>query len=132
MKIRNGFVSNSSSSSFVCEICGEIESGMDASYDFFNMVECEKGHLFHRECAMKHSDKKARDIIEECSNEPMEGSLDEKTKKWKEKLNEKALLKTHCPVCQLRVATDKMRLAFLKRTTSDKQILETLRKELKK
>lgn len=31
MKIRKGFVSNSSSSSFVCDICGEVYEGWDAS-----------------------------------------------------------------------------------------------------
>lgn len=31
VKFRNGFVSNSSSSSFICEICGEEESGYDIS-----------------------------------------------------------------------------------------------------
>jgi len=30
MKIRNGFVSNSSTSSFVCDICGEVYEGWDA------------------------------------------------------------------------------------------------------
>lgn len=29
MKIRNGFVSNSSSSSFTCDVCVETISGMD-------------------------------------------------------------------------------------------------------
>lgn len=47
MKIRNGFVSNSSSSSFMCDFCGDIESGYDCSLSDFNMTECEHGHTFH-------------------------------------------------------------------------------------
>ena len=40
MKIRVGFVSNSSSSSFVCDICGEEYSGMDVSLSDAEMVSC--------------------------------------------------------------------------------------------
>lgn len=47
MKIRNGFVSNSSSSSFLCNICGQIESGFDCSLSDFEMEQCEHGHQFH-------------------------------------------------------------------------------------
>ena len=33
MKIRHGFVSNSSSSSFICAICGDLVEGWNSSYD---------------------------------------------------------------------------------------------------
>lgn len=46
MKIRKGFVSNSSSSSFMCDITGEINSERDASLSDFDMIECEHGHQF--------------------------------------------------------------------------------------
>lgn len=46
MKIRKGFVSNSSSTSFVCEICGESESGWDLCLSDSGMVECINGHTF--------------------------------------------------------------------------------------
>ena len=46
MKIRKGFVSNSSSSSFVCDICGRTEAGWDMSIDDAGMVECVHEHVF--------------------------------------------------------------------------------------
>lgn len=44
MKIRKGFVSNSSSSSFICDACGSEESGMEMNLDQAGMSECEGGH----------------------------------------------------------------------------------------
>lgn len=49
MKIRNGFVSNSSSSSFLCDVSGEMESGWDLCLSDAGMYECENGHTFKEE-----------------------------------------------------------------------------------
>jgi len=46
MKIRQGFVSNSSSSSFVCLVSGEVEGGYDMSLSEAGMCECVNGHVF--------------------------------------------------------------------------------------
>ena len=46
MKVRSGFVSNSSSSSFVCDFCGVVESGYDCSLSDFDMQKCEHDHVF--------------------------------------------------------------------------------------
>ena len=50
MKIRNGFISNSSTSSFVCGVCGHIEAERDCGLKDFEMKECEHGHVFHIDC----------------------------------------------------------------------------------
>ena len=41
MKIRTGFVSNSSSSSYICDICGDVFEMWDES-----PTSCEYGHYF--------------------------------------------------------------------------------------
>ena len=46
MKFRKDFVTNSSSSSYVCEICGRSESGWDISLRECDMYECVNGHVF--------------------------------------------------------------------------------------
>ena len=46
MKIRMGFVSNSSSSSFTCSVCSEVFSGWDCSPSDFDHYECVYGHIF--------------------------------------------------------------------------------------
>ena len=53
MKIRTGFVSNSSSSSFVCEISGEVFSGYGAGLDDFELVKCQNGHVFSEEYVIR-------------------------------------------------------------------------------
>lgn len=49
MKIRTGFVSNSSSSSFVCDVTGEIYSGVDMTLYDFDLIECVRGHIIPRD-----------------------------------------------------------------------------------
>lgn len=49
MKIRKSFVANSSSSSFICEVCGETGEGRDASPSDFDMTYCVNGHVLCNE-----------------------------------------------------------------------------------
>ena len=47
MKIRYGYVSNSSSSSFVCSVCGYVDGGYDYDpLEDFGVMFCEYGHCF--------------------------------------------------------------------------------------
>ncbi len=45
MKIRSGFVSNSSSSSFICDVCDEEFLGWDASPSDYDHFTCEFEHI---------------------------------------------------------------------------------------
>jgi len=49
MKIRQSFVSNSSSSSFVCEICGHSDSGWDFNIKDVGMVQSLEGESVYCE-----------------------------------------------------------------------------------
>lgn len=81
MKVRNGFVSNSSSSSFVCNICGAIESGYDASIKDFDMEMCENGHEFHIGCMGDTPDFNEADT--KTRYEYLKHLKEESAKKWR-------------------------------------------------
>ena len=49
MKIRKGFVSNSSSSSFICDVSGEEVIGRDIGLEDAEMFVCINGHTFSEE-----------------------------------------------------------------------------------
>ena len=86
MKIRKGFVSNSSSSSFTCEVCYENYSGWDACLSEAEMVECPSGHLFCED----HVD---REIINRLNNEDSPDWDEE----WRCSFPEK-----YCPLCSFK------------------------------
>lgn len=44
MRLRNGFVSNSSSSSFICAVCSQEASGWDLGLEGAGMFQCVNGH----------------------------------------------------------------------------------------
>lgn len=65
-KIRKGFVSNSSSSSFICDVCGYEASGFGMSLYEAEMFECENGHT----CCEEHllSDNITPELIQKLYN----------------------------------------------------------------
>lgn len=63
MKIRLGFVSNSSSSSFVCEVSGTVLTGYNGEYDELT-AQCDCGHEFLAEYLLP-SEEIERDISTE-------------------------------------------------------------------
>ena len=69
MKYRKSHVTNSSSSSFVCDICGRVESGWDLSISEAGMCECINGHVF---CEDEKLELSRQDMINELVNHGIE------------------------------------------------------------
>ena len=79
MKIRQGFVSNSSSSSFVCDVCRHVESGMDMSARDADMEECVNGHLF---CTSHKTKNIGQPSVEKMRATLLEYEKEKDTHKW--------------------------------------------------
>jgi hypothetical protein len=57
MKTRKYFVSNSSSSSFICCLSGGMESGMDMTFSDAGMEQCRNGHVFYEKYKLSKDEK---------------------------------------------------------------------------
>ncbi|MCK9369184.1 hypothetical protein M0R04_04535 [Candidatus Dojkabacteria bacterium] len=103
MKIRKGFVSNSSSSSFICDVCGFVESGYDMSLYDAEMYQCENGHTFcnkHMVLASEYDMK--------CDDDEIVDSRYEVPSKY-------------CPICSISsVSSDDMLAYLLKKNNTNK------------
>lgn len=138
MKTRNGFVSNSSSSSFVCNVCGSECSGMDMGLSEAEMYCCENEHYFCDEhCAdISKFSKDEKSLILSMSDEI---SNSEKTKlvtmseEEIDNLVEDCVSRSDCsfllcPICTFKEADDKDVLRYLLKKTgfTRKQVLEEM------
>ena len=63
MKFRKDFVTNSSSSSYICEICGNECSGFDISLTDYDMCICENDHVLCQEHLLNPSREEKINII---------------------------------------------------------------------
>lgn len=89
MKFRLDFVTNSSSSSYICEVCGQVESGWDLGLSEAQMYECANGHTFCENHVHVSFDRKdllielANDMIKKCKERTNSIVSD---RYWKERL----------------------------------------------
>jgi hypothetical protein len=106
MKVRQGFVSNSSSSSFTCDVCGETESGWDYCLSDVDMYKCQNSHTF---------------CESEALGDPSEDDDYERS----------SIAEKYCPVCQFKVVTvkDIARYYMKKAGVGDAALAELLKAE---
>jgi hypothetical protein len=152
MKIRTGFVSNSSSSSFICVICGEEASGWDMGLSEADMFECENGHTCCNSHKLKKKDPSIKQMREYLINEANESdyykgkptvlsdrieeinNLDDT--EIEDEYNDAidcAEPACNCPVCQFKKLTLKDGYSFLKNKygLNDTAILEEMKSKFK-
>lgn len=112
MKIRTGFVSNSSSSSFVCDVCREEFSGWDLSLSKVDHAQCINGHTI------------CQDSIINSNSNTTESDEDEDD--YYEIPAEK------CPICQMQVLADSDIIAYaVKQAGGMDKLRDKLKSEFK-
>lgn len=152
MKIRKGFVSNSSSSSFICEVCGEVESGYDASASDVGFSFCENGHSFCQEHVLPISREAAEALVKRIIENPEWVSQDFLDQTTEDQIEEILSISTRdadgnstfsdygfddgipeefCPICSLTALSDGDILSYiLKEHGSTREfVIEKARKE---
>ena len=113
MKIRTCFVSNSSSSSFVCEVCGKVEGGWDLSLSEVGMTECQNGHLYCTNHSPNYTELKRLNDEREDENHP-------EADQWIDCFRGESPSEC-CPICQLNIVPDYLIADFLRKSTGKNQ-----------
>jgi len=155
MKKRYGFVSNSSTTSFICAVCGAIESGRDMSLSDMEMSMCVNGHEFHNSCAKlgsyseidydeigldkkkyiidrinksKYIDDKEKEIKDIEGME--EGELEEAFSDW---ILDCGLPEEFCPICSMKEVDndDVVKYLYKKFNTTKKETIKEIKNKFK-
>lgn len=118
MKFRKSFVTNSSSSSYICEYCGKEASGWDMSLSEAEMIECVNGHTVCEECI---DSKTLKYLYDNYADEDKDTYWED----WRYELPEE-----YCPICSFDVFLDSDILKFLEKFHSIN--MDDIKDEIKK
>ena len=112
MKTRTGFVSNSSTTSFTCEVCGETASGWDIGYEEMGFFSCMNDHVLceeHKLDAPDLTNQEMYDIIVEYYKgwssqidriRALDPDGEEIADYWDEVVCDSGIAERYCPICQ--------------------------------
>ena len=114
MKVRNGFVSNSSASSFVCVVCGGMEAGRDGEYGVETVYCTGCNETIHLECVTNFIDDTEK---EDFAERDEQYEIDSK----------------HCPLCQLKIISSDNILKYIlkEKGMQKKEIANEIRSKVK-
>lgn len=145
MKIRTGFVSNSSSSSYVCDVCGNAETVWDGALSDAGFCKCEKGHVICEEHVGKNNILSAEDIVELARNRTLgddwyqdeilaylgDRDVGGALNIAEEYIMERGLPSAACPVCMLKKPGKEVLLAYAlyKLEATDEGLAKSMRDE---
>lgn len=111
MKVRNGFVSNSSTSSFICEICGAVEAERDVNCRDVGMLECKNKHVI-------------------CEDHVTEEVFDEIEEFFLKEEDDSYFPIIYCPICNMKIPSEKDITSYLKIKSgkSDEELFVEIKK----
>lgn len=144
MKIRSGFVSNSSSSSFICGVCKTVETGYDGEYNIETTM-CDYGHEWCAKHDLKSSilstEQKVKiissdeyfvknlkdedvEFLKSDNKEEIDGIFEQYEEDNVDEISEYL-----CPVCTLSSISDTFVLKYLLKRSGKK--LSNIKKEIR-
>ncbi|MBC8427490.1 MAG: hypothetical protein H8D97_01220 [Proteobacteria bacterium] len=134
-KIRTGFVSNSNSSNYVCDICGNSDEGSyDISLRELKMYQCVGGHYI----CESHTEPLERadyiEFIKKCDHWDVNDIISMEDEEIIELCENDYSIrynfpKTNCPICNLKHINDDTILTYLQQVL--KIDINTVRKQIR-
>ncbi len=146
MKIRKGFVSNSSTTTYTCDVCGEEAAGRDISLSDWGMFQCINNHTvcekheihvtgdMKKTMLLNYTDEWSNDKGETVRKEAKE--IIDEDGDWEELFEETFEEYTYespeerCPICQFKeISSDEtIRYIFKKNNTTKEEVMAEMKK----